>query len=267
MLKLIWLSDLHFVAEGDVLGHDPRVRVQAAIDFINRHHADSDLCVLSGDLVNRGTLEDYGALAERLSGLNLPVLPMVGNHDDRQLLRAALSLPEDGMADFVQYAVQTAQGMIICLDTQKPGSDGGELCAERRAWLQDVLRTHADTPAYLFMHHPPMALGLPMQDVDKLDDGEGVLDLICGHANVRHLFIGHVHRPITGTVKGIPFATMRSVLYQAPAPVPAWDWDSFQPGEEAPNLGVLTIGELGVNLQYVQFCSFDEGVIRNKRTL
>lgn len=260
MAKLIWLSDLHFVAEGEVLGHDPRVRQNAAVGYINAHHADASHCVVSGDLVNRGTVADYAGLAELLGGLTIPVLPMVGNHDDRARLRAALPLPESCMAEFVQYAVETPEGLIICLDTQKAGSDAGEFCTERGEWLRCVLLEASGTPAYVFMHHPPMKLGLPMQDTDSLEQGDGFLDLVTGHSNVKHLFIGHVHRPITDTVRGIPFATMRSVLYQAPAPVPAWDWDSFAPGKEAPNLGVLTMDELGVNLQYVQFCAYAEGV-------
>lgn len=29
--KIIWMSDLHFTADGDVLGHDPRVRLMRAV--------------------------------------------------------------------------------------------------------------------------------------------------------------------------------------------------------------------------------------------
>ena len=259
MVKLIWLSDLHFVAEGTELGHDPRVRLRAAIAFINRHHADSAYCVISGDLVNRETALDYSALAEILSELRVPILPMVGNHDDRQILRSVLPMPEGCMTDFIQYAVPTEAGLICCLDTHKVGSHAGELCEERRAWLQDQLRASGSGPVYIFMHHPPMPLGLPMQDLDRLEDGEAFLDLVAASGNVKHLFIGHVHRPITGTVRNIPFATMRSVLYQAPAPVPAWDWDNFAPAAEAPNLGVLKLDEQGVTLEYVQFCAYAHG--------
>ncbi|MGI9369059.1 MAG: phosphodiesterase, partial [Ruegeria sp.] len=67
------------------------------------------------------------------------------------------------------------------------------------------------------------------------------------------------HRPISGTVTGIPFSTMRSVLYQAPPPRPEWNWDTFRPSQEAPNLGVVTIADTGVNLQFDQFCGFEVG--------
>ena len=259
MTKLIWMSDLHFASDGDVLGHDPRARLRAAIAFINQHHADAAACVISGDLVNRGSARDYAALAELLATLDLPVLPLVGNHDDRALLRTDLPLPPDAMPDFVQYRVDVPWGRLLCLDTLLPGQDAGAFCNARADWLQAQIADAGDRPLYLFLHHPPMPLGLPMQDTDRMQDGDAFLDLIAGQPAVRHLFIGHVHRPITGTVRGIPYATMRSVLYQAPAPRPAWDWDSFAPAAEAPDLGVLTLTDGDVTLQYTQICPASVG--------
>lgn len=259
MTKIIWLSDPHFTATGTVLGHDPRIRLQAAIEFINTHHSDADYCAISGDLVNRGTSTDYAALTNQLQSLTIPILPMVGNHDDRTLLREHLPLPETALPDFVQYAITTPTERIICLDTQKTGSDAGEFCPERSAWLDKHLTEHAITPTYLFLHHPPKPLGLPMQDADCMENGDAFLDLVNWHRNVKHLFIGHVHRPVTGTLHGIPYATMRSILYQAPAPQPAWTWDTFAPAIEAPQLGILTLNGTDCTLQYTQFCDHKTG--------
>ena len=259
MTKIIWMSDLHFKAQGDVLDHDPCIRLAAAIDHVNAHHADAAFCVVSGDMVNRGTTDDYAALAAQFATLTIPVMPMVGNHDDRRLLRDHFAVPVDAMEGFVQYAVPFADGVALCLDTQKTGSDAGAFCAHRLAWLRDAL-AKAATPVYLFLHHPPVSLGLPMQDQDRMEDPDPFLDLIAQSDVVRHLFIGHVHRPITGTLRSIPFATMRSVLYQAPPPLPAWDWNSFAPASEAPQIGILTFDAAGVQLQYDQFCAYEHGV-------
>lgn len=259
MLSAIWMSDLHFTTTGDVQGHNPRARLSAAVEGVNTHYKDSAFCVISGDLVNRGSPEDYNALKPYLDRLPCPYYPMAGNHDDRGLIKATFELPTDCMGDFIQYSVPTPEGLILCLDTQKTGSDAGEFCAKRTEWLQDKLEAARDTPVFIFMHHPPMPLGLPMQDTDRLENGDAFLDLIAHHSNVKHLFIGHIHRPITGTIQGIPYATMRSVLYQAPAPKPDWDWDSFKPAEEAPSLGVITFNNADVCLQYTQFCDYSVG--------
>lgn len=259
MFKAIWMSDPHFTQEGDVLGHDPRVRLRAAVQYINANHSDAEVCVISGDMVNRGTTEDYQALRHELDALSVPFMPMMGNHDCRALFRDTLPLPEGFMSDFIQYGIRTSEGFIACLDTHRIGSDAGEFCTKRANWLKRTLTENGDLPVFLFMHHPPMALGLPMQDSENMTDGESFLDLISEFLSVQYLFIGHVHRPISGTTRGIPFSTMRSVLYQAPAPRPAWDWNSFKPGQEAPNIGVISITGGDVNLQYEQFCAFEVG--------
>lgn len=259
MSKLIWLSDPHFTANGLVLGHDPRIRLQAAIDFINTHHHDADHCIISGDLVNRGTDADYAALANMLKPLIVPLLPMAGNHDERTKLRSHFQLPQTAMPDFIQYAATTPNAQILCLDTQKTDSDAGEFCAERSNWLELRLAQNPETPTYLFMHHPPRALGLPMQDADCMENGEAFLNLIARHPQIKHLFIGHVHRSVTGTMNAIPFATMRSVLYQAPPPIPDWNWDTFAPAPEAPQIGILTLKGADCHLHYTQFCDFQTG--------
>lgn len=56
MTKLIWMSDPHFTQEGDVLGHDPRVRLQAAIDHINDHHSDARMCCLTSALMGPNSI-------------------------------------------------------------------------------------------------------------------------------------------------------------------------------------------------------------------
>ena len=133
-------------------------------------------------------------------------------------------------------------------------------CKTRQGWLDDLLSRNDDRPAYIFMHHPPLALGLPMQDEIMLEDADAFLNVVCRHKNVKHLFMGHVHRPTCGTVHGIPFATLGALSFQAPAPRPSWDWDSFKPPREAPQYGVLELSNANATLQYTQFCDFDLGM-------
>jgi 3',5'-cyclic-AMP phosphodiesterase len=253
MAKIIWMSDLHFAATGLVAGLDPRQRVQAAIDHVNRHHSDADLCVISGDLVNDAALADYSVLHGYLDGLAVPFVPMVGNHDARDGFCAALPVPADRLVGFVQFALPVAGARVLCLDTLKPGSAAGEMCEARLGWVRAQLSAHPDDPTIVFLHHPPMALGLPMQDIDRLQDGEALLDLLTAFGNVRFICAGHVHRPVSGSVRGIPYATMRSVLIQAPAPRPQWDWGSFSPADEAPAIGVINVDGNDVNLHYIEF--------------
>lgn len=260
MTRIVWMSDPHFQGEGTIDGLNPRTRVAAAIDHANLHYPDADFAILSGDLVGGDLERSYAAMAGYLEKSRFPVYPMMGNNDERQGFRRHLSLPQNAMPDFVQFWIEAGDCQVICLDTHKPGSHAGQLCAARGAWLDDVLARSHGKPAYIFMHHPPFALGLPRQDEIRLDDGDAFLDLICRHRNVRHLFMGHVHRPVCGTIRGIPFATIGAISFQAPAPRPAWDWDSFCPPAEAPHYAVVEIRNEDVTVQYIQFCQYDLGI-------
>ncbi|KIC49961.1 metallophosphoesterase [Tateyamaria sp. ANG-S1] len=260
MTKIIWMSDPHFQTKGTIAGLDPRARLAAAIEHANAHHSDADFVILSGDLVGDDIEGDYTALAEYLGRSELPIHPMMGNNDNRDGFRLRLALPADTMPGFIQFARHTADGIVVCLDTHKVGSHAGQFCDARRDWLDELLRTYSGKDAYIFMHHPAFALGLPKQDEIMLEEGDAFLNLICGHPNVKHLFMGHVHRPTCGTMRGIPFATLGALSFQAPAPRPSWDWDSFKPAREAPQYGVLEISNGNATLQYTQFCDFAFGM-------
>lgn len=260
MTKIIWMSDPHFQSTGTIDGLNPRLRLDAAIAYTNKHHADADFAVMSGDLVGDDTEADYAAIAQHLAQSAVKVHPIMGNNDERVAFRRYLALPDTAMPDFIQYTVDQPDARFIFLDTHKIGSHAGQFCAARQAWLDDALRQQPHKSAYIFMHHPPLTLGLPPQDEIMLEQHDAFLDLISGHENVKHLFMGHVHRPTAGTVRGIPFATIGALSFQAPPPRPAWDWDSFKPPQEAPQLAVLHIGQGNVVVQYTQFCDYALGV-------
>ena len=93
-------------------------------------------------------------------------------------------------------------------------------------YLGRTLDAAGDDPVYLFIHHPPFALGLPALDSMGLAD-TGPFERAIAHArNLRHIFFGHVHRPVSGSWRGIPFSALRSTVHQVPldfetaAPVP-----------------------------------------------
>ncbi len=253
MAKIIWLTDMHYVTEGTLQGHDPRKRIAAAVDHVNLHHGDADLVMISGDMVENGTPEEYAGLRPMLDRLTLPYVPMMGNHDARAAFMAALPMPPDQLDGFAQYGVDVGGVRVLCLDTVNGESGDGEMCADRLDWLRAALDAAGDRPVLVFMHHPPCDLGLPMLDMIKLRNGDAVLDILVASGAVRHLFAGHVHRSVTGTIRGIPFATMRGVLSQSPPPRPAWTWDSFVPAHEAPAYGVIEVAGGDVRVQLTEF--------------
>lgn len=260
MLKALWMTDPHFTAQGLLRGLNTRTRLSAAIGHMNEHHSDAEFCIISGDLVNQTTQADYMALKAHFDELKISYFPMIGNDDDRELLRSTLPLPQNCMEKFIQYSVSSAEGLMVCLDTQKAGETAGEFCQKRLDWLKQTLDATKTMPVFVFMHHHPQNLGLPMLDPIKNQNGDELLDLLTQYDNVKYLFIGHVHRALSGTMRGIGFSTMNAISFQAPAPVPSWTWDDFRPAEEPSAYGVMHIENGDVNIQYTQYCKYDFGM-------
>jgi len=252
-VKIIWLSDLHLVAPGDSLfGRNPEIQLQRAIDCINRYHTDATYCILSGDLVDDSDAEVYTRLRNTLAELNIPYLPMVGNHDNRDLIKDLLDLPKLD-TQFIQYAVNVGDWRILLLDTVRTDSADGELCDVRLQWLQAELDRDKQSPTLVFSHHPLLPLTLPMQDQESLQSGERLLSMLQGAGNVRHWCFGHVHRPVSGSFDGLGFTAIQSVAMQAPLPYPAWDWESFKPADELPAFGIIHLERKSVVVHFQQF--------------
>ena len=216
-MKFIHVTDLHLVPEGDLLwGLRPDERLDACLDDIARHHADAAFVAITGDLAERGDVAAYILLKERLSRMSLPVLLMLGNHDDRENFKSVFSDVPLDHGGFVQQVREEHGGVFLFLDTLKgPPSSAGLYTRERREWLARQLDKAGGRPVYLFMHHPPFSIAHELMDRIMLDDPEEFAALLQGH-DVRHIFFGHGHRAVSGMWRGIGFSALPSLNHQLP---------------------------------------------------
>lgn len=254
-LRFAVLTDLHFVPAGQTIyGFDPRASLRRALDFLDTL-PQVDFLVIIGDLTDRGEQAAYESLQNELSRLKVPVILMVGNHDARAPFRAIFpNAPRDDNG-FVQGLHVFEQASLITLDTliDEAGVHHGALCGARLAFLEAALRdAPADRPVLLFQHHPPLDLSIPPMDAIRLRDEAAELATFARAGRTPdHLFMGHVHRPITGLWRGIPFHIQRALMHQV-------HHEFDQPGRimgsiEAPDLAYVTVAEGTV---LIHDCSF-----------
>ncbi len=214
-MKIIQITDTHLVPNGGTLFEsDPAERLRAAVVDVTARHGDADLCVLSGDLAHNGDPDAYTLLAEILQDLPVPRQLIVGNHDDRARLRDAS--PEiEAMPDGFLQSYRDQDGMrLVFLDTVDPGVHTGAFCAARAAWLDQVLTDAGDLPVLIFMHHAPIRIGMPRLDAYRILDPKPLETVLTAHSNVRHIFFGHVHRPLAGSWHGIPLSALKGTNHQ-----------------------------------------------------
>ena len=241
--KIIWISDLHQTVSGQVEGVKCSDRLQQLIEQVNRWHSDAACCVASGDLTDTGTPEEYEALLEALAALDIPFLPMIGNHDHRETMMRSVPRPGQAMDQYFQYRYDVGELTLLCLDTNLPGSDAGAFDDARLNWLSDTLTACKDRRVIAFTHHPPGPLGLGPLDEMALLEHERFIEILADAPQVEHLFCGHVHRPVSGVIGGVPFTTLRALAHQTLPPYREWDWETFVARDERPQYGVILAGK------------------------
>ncbi len=203
-MRFIHITDMHITAAGQPLyGLSPHARLQAAIDCINEDFTDVAFVMMTGDLVNRGTVPEYLALRDILESLNAPHYLLLGNHDGRAEFREVFpEVPVDENG-FVQFTFTVEDNRFIVMDTLDEGKNTGLLCRQRLDWLADRLAEDQHLDTFLFIHHPPL----------RLAGGEKMAEMI-GGGRIKHLFFGHLHRPLHGSWQGIPMSSQFSTLHQ-----------------------------------------------------
>ncbi len=214
-MKIVHLTDTHVVAgDGFLAGLGPAERLPVAVDSINAEHGDAAFVVVTGDLSDSGDVASYETFGAEIRRLTMPFHLLVGNHDETdELVRVFPGLPRDNEG-FAQSSAATPFGRCLFLDTHAPGSGVGKYCPLRQEWLRTELEHDAE-PVFLFMHHPPFPVGMPGMDDIRLADGDAFHAVLAPHASrIRHLFFGHLHRPVWGTWRGIPFSCMRGTNHQ-----------------------------------------------------
>lgn len=257
MLKLIHITDTHLVEQGQALyGLDPCKRLAQCLDSVIKEHSDAALCVVTGDLAHLGHRDAYRQLSEQLARLPMPVLPILGNHDSRPNFREFFPEVQTDTNGFVQYEAPVGQYRGLFLDTNEPGVDHGVLCERRAQWLADRL-AEDDRPVLLFMHHPAFALGIPSMDRIALLQTKPFEQALAGQVHrIKHLFFGHIHRPIFGSWRGIPFSTMRGTNHQVALRLD--DTKLIAGSHEPPQYSVVLLGDESITVHVHDFLDNSE---------
>ncbi len=178
--------------------------------------------VVTGDLVDRGSADEYAHLQQLLAPLTCPVWLMPGNHDSINSMRLAFPehaeltpLADEALSPFVLWVREAAGLRLIALDTVVEGAAHGTLCEHRLAWLDRSLAEAPRQPTIVAMHHPPFATGIEHMDGIGLRQGTDALaDLLRRHPQVERVICGHLHRPIVRRFGGTVAMTVPSTAHQ-----------------------------------------------------
>lgn len=236
------LTDLHVMADGalaygrvDTLAH-----LRAAVAHLNALRPAPDAVLVTGDLVDTGTAEEYAVIRPELDRLDAPYLPIPGNHDGAPFW----STFADRMENAVEHVghVATVGGVcIVSLDTRVEGAAHGLVDDRRAAWLVEALS--GGGPTLLAMHHPPVRTGIAHMDRIGLEGAGRVAEAVERHPPLA-ILCGHIHRTIQARLAGVPV-----LIAPSPAHAVSLDLGPDAPATfhmEPPGILLHEVGDGGV---------------------
>lgn len=248
------MTDIHLTGEDRLLyGISPKDRLDACFRHIKTHHADADFVVITGDIANNGNAEAYRQLHDTAKESGLTVFVIPGNHDDTSNM--CQILPEfSGNLNEVEAGVWRSSfiiseaGAFVFLDTTSRDTIHGMFDDNRAKILKDRLTFLNSPHVFLFMHHPPFEVGIPSMDMIRLLDPEPLYSALAPFkSNIRHIFLGHLHKTMYGSWRGIPFSVIRSTVHQVSAQYDPHDPDTDPAAivccDETPEYSVVRIGD------------------------
>src|SRR5512140_429092 len=136
------ISDLHIKPPGSLAyGRvDTAAALVRCVAALNAFRPRPDFVVISGDLADTPAAEEYQVLTRLLAPLELPFAGIPGNHDSRELMRAALpSAAYAFPSGPLNQRVETGGLDLVLLDSSVPGKPHGELHAPTLQWLEATL--------------------------------------------------------------------------------------------------------------------------------
>ena len=204
MFTIAQITDLHITTDADPARkkhNDSRLR--EVLKSIHALRPRPVAIIASGDLVERGDLEEYAAVKEFLGVVEIPLHIGIGNHDLRENFRKAFPQCPVDSNGFVQYATDVNGIRLVMCDTVERGLEGGSFCERRAAWLAETLDAKPKTPTIVALHHPPIASGIQwMDDVPNAEWITRLAGALEGRSQIRAIICGHVHRPFHGIFAG-----------------------------------------------------------------
>ena len=210
------ISDLH-IKSPDTLAYgrvDTANALERCVTALNEFAPKPDLVVISGDLADTPTGEEYEHLKRLLAPLKVPFVSIPGNHDSRELMRAAFPQAYASASGPLNQRVEIGGVDLVLLDSSVHGKPHGELEMATLQWLDATLAAAPRKPTIVALHHPPFWTGIGHMDRMGLANPDALEAVIARHSQVERVVSGHLHRAIITRFGGTIASTCPSPSHQ-----------------------------------------------------
>ncbi len=156
----------------------------------------ADALLITGDVAHDPVPAVYERCAELVARyFQGPILWLPGNHD----LAAPMQHLNSGIEVIADSAPTLRLGPwhIVGLDSHV--DDEVTANSDPSSWsaVKQACQGAGDAPVLLATHHPPLPVGCPWLDKDRIQNAHELLEWCAEHSNLRAMVFGHTHQRIT----------------------------------------------------------------------
>lgn len=209
---ILQVTDLHYLPQpGEKMydidtEHYFRFILQQALES----HRKIDLILVTGDLTQTPSSSCYQRIFKELEKTGIPCICLPGNHDDWQLMQHFLN------TDNVSCNRQTTIGnwKIICLNSQKPGTDGGWLAESELLFLGRELPKHSEKHILIAVHHNCLPTSSEWMDTMTIENSNELFTILKHFPQVKVVIHGHTHQEQEFKIDNLKILSTPSTCFQ-----------------------------------------------------
>ncbi len=234
MLKILQVTDLHLLpdSQGCLMGVNTENNFKQVLEQAFRQHRSFDLILLTGDLAQDPNEQTYQRIGELLAPYPATCLALPGNHDDAGLLRKVFSHPP-----LISDKALLLDGWkIICLDSQRPDSQGGLLQDQELDFLRQSLQQTPATPTLIAVHHHCLPTRCRWLDTMIIENHSQFLSLLAQYPQVKLVLSGHIHQLMEKQHQNFQVLATPASCFQFKAHSSEFSIDTLPPGYRVLNL-------------------------------
>ncbi|MGE0625000.1 MAG: metallophosphoesterase [Pseudomonadales bacterium] len=230
VLTLLQITDLHLRAPqgATLMGVDTWHSADAVLSRALAERRP-DALLVTGDVAHDPLPDVYEGCRRWLDGrYDGPRLVLPGNHDVLSVM-GALAQPA---------VLELGRWTVVGLDSHVDDEPSAEVDEAELATLRRRCADAQGAHILLATHHPPVVVGSPWLDRDRIQNGSELLEWLSEHTTVRAMVFGHAHQELASAHRQILLFGTPSTCIQFEPHTERFSVDEQKPGYRWLELGV-----------------------------
>ena len=246
-MKLIHLSDIHLMENGQIIWEtDTKSHFDKAIDIIKKL-SDIDAIIISGDLSNDGSEWSYRYIDNQFASIGIPTYCCPGNHDNINFLSHKF---EPEFLQFKNY-IYLEGWKFYFLNTVIPDeidpshNKARGMIPEKELLELERELTYNKIPTAIIFHHPAKEPG-GWLNRRLLENRDQFNHIISKFSHVKLVLYGHIHYGIQHEENGIIYSASPSIGYAFDKELP-----KFQIADKQEGFNIIEISNQSIQISKI----------------